>query len=521
MPSSARPASYAYPASAAILAGMLALVCAALVLAAFQANWMYWMPSLAGLLFLLFLYVCRNVRLALFIGLVFTSTLALAINLRKAEHMGGAFAFSIDISDFFLVPLLLFIARDFLRGERTLRFSRISLWWFALIALGMWTVLAGPYREFAAKEVVRMLQCWALFFVIINECVRERHFQYVVGALAASVAVSIVVAMLEYMIQRDLGLQPLGEGAYQSILGASYGVNLGRDLSYRVTGLMGHPNLFGAALAMLLPLFIASIYTNISRGTRLVLLMICAGGAAALLLTLSRSGWAAAATSIGVLTLMVFVHPALRRRYTGLKSVMLMLILVGALVSAGPVITRLTESDPGATDFRYDWIRVAWRMVEDRPVLGFGLNTFIWNLRSESYQPYGAEKMRALFSDLWPVVHNTYMLVWAEQGTVGLALFIGMHLHLLWIGYQNLRYRLSERVLMISLGATCGVLAILVDSMASFFIRVPAHARMFWIVVALIVAANYWNRANAPLRGSAAAPAPRGAAPDPAPAGAS
>ena len=48
----------------------------------------------------------------------------------------------------------------------------------------------------------------------------------------------------------------------------------------------------------------------------------------------------------------------------------------------------------------------------------------------------------------------------------------------------------------VNMGAFCGIVSLLVDGMASFFIRVPAPNRVFWIVVALIVGINYWNKRN-------------------------
>jgi len=39
-----------------------------------------------------------------------------------------------------------------------------------------------------------------------------------------------------------------------------------------------------------------------------------------------------------------------------------------------------------------------------------------------------------------------------------------------------------------------------VDGLGSFYQRVPAPARVFWIVVGLVVAAHYWNLRNDALR---------------------
>lgn len=468
---------------------------AALVIVLFSGNRLYALTMIAATVSPLALYTSSNPRLFFLVGTVFTAGLGLSINFMRVTHIGGAPSYSVDVMDLFLAPLVVFLIRDFAKGyRRDLRFSSISVWWGGLIALGIVSVILGPYRQFPAFEVVRMLKCWLLFLVIVNECVRETHFRHVAGGLAAGVALNVLVALTQFMLRRDLGLQALGEPSPEATLGANYGVYLGGG-TYRVGALMGHPNLFAAYLALLLPIFIGLLYTSYKGVNKVLFSLVSLGGAAALVLTLSRSGWAAFALALLLLIVIVFIHPALRTRFAALKLAMVSGIGVGALVAAGPIIRRVTSSDPGALDFRSEWVHIAWTMVQDRPILGFGLNTFSYHI--VGYTQDSVSTLVDRFGEVWPVVHNIYMLTWAEQGTVGLLLFLGLHVNLLWIAFQNSRRVLSDKVFMISIGAACGVAALMLDGFASFFTRVPASGRVFWIVAGLIVAARYWNERNA------------------------
>jgi O-antigen ligase len=204
------------------------------------------------------------------------------------------------------------------------------------------------------------------------------------------------------------------------------------------------------------------------------------------------------------LSLVLVAHPELRGRHTGRKLLLFGSMVAGALLAIGPVLLRLTASDPGALDFRREWLGIAWRMVEARPILGFGLNTFSYEI--VGYAPYSVSKLIDLFGSTWPVVHNIYLLVWAEQGTLGFVLFLGLLGQIFWIGVRNARRCVSERMFMLNIGALCGLVAISIDGLASFFIRVPACGRTFWIVVALVVAADCWTRRNADLRRGDPAP---------------
>jgi len=474
----------------------------ALALVMTSAGALYWIPMLAATLVPFVLYASRNPRLFCLIGMTGTAVLGLSINFSRRIHVGGAPSYSLDAMDLFMLPLLVFIARDYFAGYRKdLRFSSISYWWFGLIALGLLNVVSGAFREFAMFEVVRMLKCWLLFFVIINECVRQKHFHHVVMALACGMTVNLIVALIQFSLKRVLGLEALGEPAPEAVLGANYGVYLGGGGVYRVSGLVAHPNLFGAYLASLIPLYLALLFTDYRRAVKVLLGGICGCAVVVLMLTLSRTSWADFAVAMFVLAVVLLAHPVLRRRHLRLKIVLGTIGVIGGLVAAGPIITRLTTSDPGALDFRYEWLGIAWKMVQARPLLGFGLNSF--SNQIADYSPYSIGKLIELFGPVWPVVHNTYFLVWAEQGTIGLVLFVGLHIHVLVLGLKNMRYMLSSKVALVSIGAACSVIAIIVDGFGSFYERVPATDRMFWISIGLIVAARYWNLANDPRRASA------------------
>jgi putative inorganic carbon (hco3(-)) transporter len=491
------PLSHIRAAGATVLVVTAASMYAAVLpVVLFSASYLYSLPLILATVFPLVLYASRNPRLFFFVGMIFTSQLGLSIHFRGHPHMGGTHAFSITLMDFFLVPLALFLLRDFYRGRRRrLTLSPVSAWWLALVALGLYTVAVGPFREMAATEAFSMLKNWLLFVIIVNECVREKHFQWAVGGLAANVVLNVLVAFLQFILKRDLGLQALGEASPESTMGANYGVYAQFDSVYRVDGLSGHANLLSAYLAMVLPILIGQLFAPYRWPTKVILATISVAGAIALGLTLSRSGWASFAVSLGFLTMAMFALPALRTRYLALKATMLAGIVGGGFVASGPVLRRFFESDPGALDFRLEWITVAWTMVTDRPILGFGLNTFVYQL--QQYAPYTAPRMYELFGDLWPAVHNTYMLVWSEQGTIGLFIFLALHAQIFWIAIKTLRYpHLSEKVYMVSIGAACGVLAILVDGFSSFYVRIASPARTFWVVVGLLVAAYYWHVRN-------------------------
>jgi putative inorganic carbon (hco3(-)) transporter len=479
-------------ARSAALVALFSGWAAVLVLVAFNGSKLYSVPLIAGTLFPVVLFASRNPRLFLLMGLVFTSVLGLSINFGRHIHMGGAPSFSIDLADIFMVPLVVFLVRDRALGfRRGYVLSAVSPWIAGAILLGLLTVLMGPHRSFAAYEVARMVKCWILFLVIANECVRERHFHHVVTALAAMVAVNVAVAALQYTVKGSLGLQALGEASADAVMGANYSVYMEAGQVYRVSALVGHPNLFGAYLAALLPVFMAAIFCVERLRARAGLVLVTLAGIVALVATLSRTSWADYAAAMLCLMGFLYLHPTLRGRWTQLKWMMVGLLVLAAVALSGPVIQRWTASDSGALDFRYEWLGVAWRMIQEKPLLGWGLNSFSYQL--EGHVPYSTARMVELFGSVWPVVHNTYFLIWTEQGLVGLVLFLGLNVHLLWMAWRNTRWGLSNTVTLLNMGLFAALVALLVDGLASFYIRVPGPARIFWVLAGLVVASHYWN----------------------------
>lgn len=450
------------------------------------------------------LWASGNPRLLCLWGVLLTAPLSLSKKFVAVPHMGGAGSYSVDAVDFFLMPLTLLIARDVLAGRRRLRVSGVAVAWSALILLGLVSVAIGPMRQVAMQQCVQMAKELWLFLILLNELVRARQFLQAFAALAAGVALQGLLGIAQFVKKGDIGLQKLGEATLQTLEYANLATYTGDADVFRIGGLFGHPNLLAGFLVIVMPILLAVLMTRQPPVRWMLLAGTLLLGLVALLLTLSRSGWMAFAVGALVVTALMLWSPGSRRTATPVVAT----LGVGALLVAGAaapsIVRRLTESDSGAVDFRWEWMGVAWQMVLDHPVLGIGLNSFVYHLPGRT--PYGdAAELTMRFGEVWPVVHDIYLLIWAEQGTLGFACFVAMLLVLLRTGWRN-AWRVTDPTLhAISIGCLAGICANIVDGFGSFFLRNPACARVFWIVAAIMVAIRYWNRADTPATAGAAA----------------
>ena len=493
----------------AALALLFALLATGAVIALFLASKQIVFAIAGALLLAVAFALSGNQRLFCLWGLMLTAPLGASKSLALVSpHMGGASAVTVDMCDFFMVPLLAFILRDRIRGWRRLRFSPVLFWWGALMLLGVIDILLGRYRTLAFLEIVRSLKCYLLAFIIINEVVRVRQFMHVFAALVIGIGLQAVFALIQYTFKANLGLQFLGEPALSTTESATASVYLGTADIFRAGGLFSHPNLLAGFMALLLPICIAMLFSRMRPIFKAAVGVVVGLGLMALVITLSRSGWLSFAAAFVVLFGFSMLHGKLRLRYV-LARVLVIMALLGAFgLASGDIIRRFTNSDPGALQFRYDMMGSAWSMVVDHPVFGMGMNSFVAHFPEYS-DPPGADAVTAKYGRNWPVVHNSYLVFWTQQGTVGFVCLMGLYFSTLWAGFRTARYLIDDLVFALNLGASCGIVAIMVDGIGSFFINESASERVFFMVVGLVFALHYWTRANlAARRQRAAAPSP-------------
>lgn len=488
--------------SLTMLALLLAFVSVVAVTALFGEHTKLFLLVVGVLLLSTSLAILGNPRLYCLWGLILTAPMDVDVSFMPIPHMGGAAAYTIDLVDFFLIPLILFLLRDLSMGRRRhLRLSPFAWLWGGLIVLGVISVILGPYRHVPLHEVVRMTKMLLLFLVFINEVVRVKQFKHVFAALMVGLAIQCAVGLIQYLFEINLGAQVLGEAAQSDVEYTSRATYGEAEFTYRIGALFGHSNLLSIYLAMMMSIAIAMLFTRMNPIWKPLIGGLVLTGIVVLILTLSRSGWVSFAIAFMALLGLSFVHPRVRRRFLLARAglIGLTMLVIGAL--SGPILKRIYESDSGAISFRFEWMELAWRMIQAEPVLGVGLNTFIFEMAP--YSDYGsitAIVERFGPEQYLPVVHNIYLLIWAEQGTLGLLLFLGAYAYLMATAWRNAKHYLNESLYMMNLGCIAGLLALAADGMVSFFIRTDACGRVFMIVAGLVVAIDYWRRENTALR---------------------
>jgi O-antigen ligase len=146
----------------------------------------------------------------------------------------------------------------------------------------------------------------------------------------------------------------------------------------------------------------------------------------------------------------------------------------------GDIEARIAGQTRGVTysqNARLPLIDLAWKMIQDRPVLGVGANNF-----APAVSRYAGPE----FTGVWlRTVHSLYFLAWAEAG-------FGALLALLWFLGSSLRrgwraYARAGPLSPLALGLTASILSAMVTMGVERFIARPL-VELLWLVAALLVA---------------------------------
>lgn len=448
----------------------------------------------AGAVSLLLLYLSGNPRLFCLWALMVVTPLDASKRLGAVvAKMGGENSFRFELCDIFILALIAYQLRDVWLGRRPgLRIPRVAWFYLAVIAYCSWGLIAGPYRTTAAHELFRMVKVGVLFVVVANELTTVSRIGHAALAILAGVWVQTLVGFVQFAIQGSLGLTFLGEtgsGTIEQLASDSL-----KDVRvFRVGALLLHPNIYGAFLACLMPLAAGLYLVDRRRWYRVFYLGVALCGMAGLIMSQSRSGWLSCFIALAIMAALMWRRERVARRMVRPAIAAAALTLGVLLAFSAPIATRLFDSKPDAVDGRLEYARTAWGMIKAKPVMGWGLNSYVFE--APAFTRWGARGAKEFYeqSKNWlPPVHNIYLLWWSELGIIGLAMHLALIAWVLRTAVRNLRVE-NDILFAVNIACIVGIVALLVDGMLSFTLRINSVLRVFWILCGMIYAVRYWR----------------------------
>jgi O-antigen ligase len=340
-------------------------------------------------------------------------------------------------------------------------------------------IFAAILSLLAARNVgIAMYQIWvyltllALFFYLANNINTREELLFVVGL--------IVVGLFIQNVFMELGTLGIIEKSTTS------------KLVQRVNGTFNSFNSAGAYLAQIFSILLACLAIPMRRWQKWFLSITLLLAIYNLVGTESRGGWTSVLIGISVVG---FV--SLARGWMKIKTLVLALIVVTffALLFSGTIISRLTGDDHGAADARGPLADIAFNMIRDNPIVGVGANNFGVALK-DYIEP---EQFGAWLN----LVHNGWLLVWAETGTVGIIFYAIFWLTIFWQASRLIKSG-HPYYAPIAVGVVASMLGTSMHMMVEIF-GSRILSQIIWTEAALIMAmARLYERetrlANAPIQ---------------------
>jgi putative inorganic carbon (hco3(-)) transporter len=353
-----------------------------------------------------------------------------------------------------------------------------------LIALGyILTCLLSMYNSpnilMSIFDIFFLVQMVLMYFYIANFIKCKEDVVYIVHVLMACLFIQSTVLFIQYITEIQFTLT--GKISSADTIEYFHG---GRSIGvHRPAGTSSSPNESGGHIAILLLMVLSLLLYTKNRFKNTLVWIVLLMGMAALCLTFSRGSWVGFAVA-----LVVFLLVALRYRWMSGKKVVAAGVLITMILGVFfvPIAARLSQDDQGSAWARIPLMKLAFNMIQEHPFIGIGANNF-----SVVLPQYVSSELRG---EWLYIVHNQYLLVFAETGIIGLFFFIliiAMVIHVCVRCIKNNEPIISP----LAIGILSGIIALSVFMLVELSVS-RLTVQLFWTMVSIIIASEKLIKIN-------------------------
>ncbi|MEA3313279.1 MAG: tetratricopeptide repeat protein, partial [Caldisericota bacterium] len=128
-------------------------------------------------------------------------------------------------------------------------------------------------------------------------------------------------------------------------------------------------------------------------------------------------------------------------------------------------------------------------MIKDHPILGSGIGTYKYNTLRYQAEFFEQGDNRSIYHyGFADKAHNEYLQLWAELGTIGLAIFLWLIITYFVYGIRYLKREKDRQKQGIMIGLMGAMAAFLVDCFFWFPMHLSSNLSLFWLFIGLTIA---------------------------------
>ena len=334
------------------------------------------------------------------------------------------------------------------------------------------------------KELPLFLSGPLLYFVIVNNIRDEKQINRIINTVIVIGAALGIYGIFQY---NDIDFS-----FWVPIAGKN-----------KIFGLFGNVGYFAGYIVLPLSLSIPLFMAAKNRTRKILLLIGIFLMGTTLIATLSRSSYAAFGLSLIFMFLLFLLTRGKRFIIINKKIFIFLLIIIILVISLFIIPTPLNK--PGTTISQIKGIisisnitntftsgrRIAiWKftgmMIKDHPILGSGIGTYKYNTLRYQAKFFEKGDNRTIYTyGFAEKAHNEYLQLWAELGTIGLAIFLWLIITYFNYGIRYLKREKDKQKQGIMIGLMGGVVAFLIDSIFWFPLHLSSNVSLFWLLMGL------------------------------------
>lgn len=316
-----------------------------------------------------------------------------------------------------------------------LRWSKLRLpakWiWQPMVLWLAWITISGWYGLDWQNSLQQSVHYWLMFGWLLYLFNNVKDLRQIFGPFIWGVVLQAVWGIAQFIGNHDLGMQILGESPLGPNQGGVAVVGDEARRQIRAQGLLPHPNMLGGLLVFsILPL--AWLYRKVGKKQKYWLLAVAVLAGIALVLSFSRTSWVAA---LVIMLVMVFV--AIWKKRERFIWLPLLVLLLGAGAAAGwqwsNVAGRFsTESrlEQKSVEDRVESVESWKQVVSGHEFAGVGTGNY-----TQALIQLEPDQLAWTYKP----IHNIYLLIMAETGAVGLAIWLWMVIVIGWLWLKLVR----------------------------------------------------------------------------------
>ena len=383
-----------------------------------------------------------------------------------------------------IIGLMFWVLKIIDREEIRFTSTPLNLPILSFIAICVFSLIWSNSFFVSLKELPLFLAGPLLYFIIVNNIRGEKQINRIIGTVVLIGAALGIYGIFQYN-------------------GIDFSFWKGNVARLRVFGFFGNPGYFAGYLILPLSLAISLFFTSKNRNRKILFLIGILAIGTAIILTFTRSSYPA----LGVSLIFMFSLFLLSRGKNFLKGnkKLFMILLIVIIIAASLFIIPTPLNKPGTaisqikrrfsiTSITYAFSfgrRIAiWKftgmMIKDHPILGSGIGTFKYNDLRYQAKFFEQGDNRSIYRyGLADKAHNEYLQLWAELGTIGLAIFLWLIIAYFNYGIRYLKREKDEQKQGIMIGLMGAVVAFLVDGFFWFPLHLTTNVSLLWLFIGL------------------------------------